>query len=503
MKMPSPSIPRALLPFFVMLLATIAGCADFSSAGPWVSKGDEELQNGRCDKAIDSYVHAVERAVPSEDPPRDEDSGTLRSTLGKIKQLSSTCMARDDYPINSVGALINTLTATRLNSRVSKEKYKAEATDMAYSFLVFAERNPAVMFEHEYGVSHVLGWANETSDAAMQQRAAKLWLERSSWQPRSASIAAGLRNSSVKLDEGTMQAIEARVALTTELAKRADAATEGRCHDGGLCKGGYGEGDPEFIAFSRNYRDWYRAYAALLAKNGFPAPMIALVQSMAAKQDQFLSEKLARLNAPPPAPASDDGYNPILGAIGAAMQVAGTAGRGSSAASMQNLGRQITTASSSQATADAMSMQATQQVLAGAATRNNASQRGAYAAAQPAAMASAAKTSAPVQGCVGQAIVTRNMYAGPEVAIVNQCAFPIRVSWCVVGAHDGTKAASNLTAECSRQYAGMYELQPGEKQSLQVAGFQTLHSISCKSPYQVRQPVWRGDDFDGQCLYGP
>ncbi|WP_124664071.1 hypothetical protein [Burkholderia sp. Bp8998] len=113
------------------------------------------------------------------------------------------------------------------------------------------------------------------------------------------------------------------------------------------------------------------------------------------------------------------------------------------------------------------------------------------------------KTTLAVKGCVGQAIVDGGMYAGSQVAITNKCSFPIRVSWCVVGARGSTLGETNFSGECSHHYTGMYELQPGEKSSLQIAGFRTLQSIACKSPYEVLQPVWNGDNFNGPCVFNP
>lgn len=269
----------------VAMVLSVAGCADFSGPSPWIGSGDQNLERGNCGQALFDYTEAASRSIPqSFDPNRSDNLSTLNESVRKITGIESSCRVRDTFYINKVGSLVHDLT-----DPVAKGKYPEQAKAMSLAFLSLAELNSNDAFEADYGISAVIRQALATSDPSMLHRAAQVWLRQASWIPNSM---AGTALSQAGAPADLQKEIKATIALVAKLTAQADAMTGKRCHQS-YCKGGPNDGDPHYIAFDRNRRDWHTAYAKLLAGKKFGGNMVALVQALAAKENRDLAQKLA------------------------------------------------------------------------------------------------------------------------------------------------------------------------------------------------------------------
>jgi hypothetical protein len=291
----------ALLFLAASMALPLSGCADYGSPGAWMSDGDKSLEHGNCERALYNYAEGASHSIlHSYDPSRREDLSTLNAAVQKIKSMESTCRVRDTFYISEIGSLVRDL-----SDDATKGKYQNQANELARAFLNLAELNSGGAFEHDYGVSAVIRQALATSDASMLHRAAQVWLRQASWIPNS-SAGAELVQAGAPAD--LLKQIKATIALTTKLSAQADAMTGNRCRQGG-CKGGPDNGDPNYVAFERNQRDWHTAYAKLLAGKKFGANMVALVQALAAKENRDLAQKLATYGDVPDSGGSGNNSN--------------------------------------------------------------------------------------------------------------------------------------------------------------------------------------------------
>ncbi|MGN6580581.1 MAG: hypothetical protein ACTHJ1_11450 [Bordetella sp.] len=269
----------------VAMVLCAAGCADYSGPGGWMGDGDKAMERGDCGRALYEYTQAATRSIPQDfDPNRSENLSSLNEAVKKITGVESTCRVRDTFYINNIGSLVR-----ELNDPATKGKYPEQAKAMSQAFLSLAELNADSAFDADYGVAAVIRQALATSDSSMLHRAAQVWLRQASWIPNST---AGTELVAAGAPADLQKEIKARIALVAKLTAQADAATRNRCRQAN-CKGGPDDGDPHYVAFERNRRDWHNAYAKLLAGKKFGGNMVALVQSLADKENRDLAQKLA------------------------------------------------------------------------------------------------------------------------------------------------------------------------------------------------------------------
>ncbi|MCE4059482.1 hypothetical protein LXM60_04560 [Pandoraea sputorum] len=113
------------------------------------------------------------------------------------------------------------------------------------------------------------------------------------------------------------------------------------------------------------------------------------------------------------------------------------------------------------------------------------------------------KATDPVKGCIDQVRIKRGAdgwggWYDYETGIVNKCGYVVNTAWCVTS----LKGASD-TAQCEKQYTGMYGLNPGQQSSLQADRFGELQMLSCKEPAMPLKIQWNGTRFTGTCYLPP
>lgn len=113
------------------------------------------------------------------------------------------------------------------------------------------------------------------------------------------------------------------------------------------------------------------------------------------------------------------------------------------------------------------------------------------------------KATDPVKGCIDQVRIKRGAtgsigWYDYETGIVNKCGYVVNTAWCVTS----LKGESD-TAQCEKQYAGMYGLNPGQQASLGADRFGELQMLSCKEPAMPLKIQWNGTRFTGTCYLPP
>lgn len=466
--------PRSVIEAMIALVAfgaLISGCSSTKSPGDWI--GDAERAKGRCETAIFYYAKAAEYSLPDRISPKQSlDADSLRIAVDNIKRIAPTCRVSRDTSINYIGNLVSA------RFTINKEP----ATDIVNAFLAMAEYNPNVIFDNDtYSLRNVLVWADAVSEKRALQRAAIIWQRQSSKKDSySNKIVAEIFNRHANELGDLIQKNQAETDLIAKLKQRADATTAGRCSQGGNCKGGPDDGDPNFIAWNQNNRDWNLAYARLLADNGFPPNLVKTASDNAAKYEK---DRVAVINrqyaAPSPASSSGDGFTSALGMLGTVARGLGGSGIGgkTNAAQIAALGSAMQAASTSDGSV-ASTLNAAPQVI-GTAGGGNAVASGSSLASNP--FGTSGGNSSALSGRSSQGRTTSTQSKRPGInatqclrastvqsAAVNEylentCNKAITVTFC-----QNERIASTTRTCADGDYIRNVQFPPGHKSSIAV-----------------------------------